>query len=133
MDDMMNRLQEILNDEESMEQIKKIAGMIGGENGGEMPDLSSILNSGNSNNGNNDNTNPENTNFDFSKLIIIQQILSEANKKDPNTEFLYALKPLLKNESQEKIDKISKVLKIIALWPVIKESGILGGDFFDFL
>ena len=136
MDDMMSRLQDILSDEESMNQIKKLANMMGNnnENDEESPDISSILGSINNNNSD-ENTNQDNDklNFDISKIMKIQEILSHANKKDQNTEFLHALKPLLKNDNQMKIDRISKILKLLAIWPLIKESGILGGDLFDFL
>ena len=63
----------------------------------------------------------------------IQQIFSKANKNDYNTDFLYALKPLLKEENKQKIDKINKIFKLLALWPLIKESGLLGGDLFDII
>ena len=127
MDDMMSKIQDVLNDEESMNQIKKLAEMFGSS--GEMPDLSSILNSGQ----NNSDNPSENIGFDPSKLLALQGIMAQANKKDQNIDFLYALKPLLKTESQVKVDRISKIFKLIAIWPLIKESGLLGGDLFDIL
>lgn len=132
MDDMMSKIQSILNDEESMNQIKKLANMLS-EGNGDVSNISSIFNS-NSNDDNCDNSNsPSNLDFDISKIIAIQQILKQANVKDKNTEFLLALRPLLKHENQVKIDKITKVFKLLTLWPLIKESGILGGDIFDIL
>ncbi len=133
MDDMMGRIQEVLNDEESMNQIKKLAEMFGGANSQSMPDLSSFLGSNQNNNNDNNENSSLGFNFDPSKLLAIQSIISRANQKDQNIEFLYALKPLLKNESQIKIDRISKVFKLIAIWPLIKESGLLGGDFLGIL
>ncbi len=129
MDDMMSRLQDVLNDEESMNQIKKLAEMLGQGNGEEMPDLSSLFGS----NSNESDKKPGDFNFDMSKLMAIQKLLQQANQKDKNTDFLYALKPLLKNESQVKIDRVTKVFKLLAIWPLIKESGLLGGDLFDIL
>ncbi len=133
MDDMMSRLQNVLNDEESMNQIKKLAEMLGQGNGEEMPDLSSLFGSNNSNSNDESDKKPGDINFDMSKIIAIQKILQQANQKDKNTNFLYALKPLLKNESQIKIDRVTKVFKLLAIWPLIKESGLLGGDLFDIL
>lgn len=131
MDDMMNKLQQVLSDEQSMEQIKKLAGMLSGEANMDNSDNSSSIGNQNCDHSNQEDDNV--FNFDFDKLMKIQQIVSQVNQKDSNTQFLYALKPLLKNESQVKVDKIVKVLKLLAMWPVIKESGILGGDLFDLL
>ncbi len=135
MDDLMSKLQDVLNDEESMGQIKKLAGMLGGdEQGGSMPDLSSVFGAFGQKEDNGSKNNSANQDgFDFSKLTAIQQIMSQANRKDTNTELLYALKPLLKSETQLKVDKLVIIFKLMAIWPLLKESGILGGDLFDFL
>lgn len=126
MDDMISKIQEILSDEESMNQIKKLSEMLASQNPDGMPDLSSMS-------GGNSSENEGATSFDFSKILVLQELLAEANKKDKNSEFLYALKPLLKSESQVKVDRIVKLLKLMAMWPLIKDSGILGGDLFDIL
>jgi len=133
MDDLMGKIQDVLNDEESMNQIKKLASMLSSENSDENPDLSSVLNGNNNNSEDANGENSQSNDFDFSKIIMLQQLLSQANKKDQNTDFLYALKPILKNENQVKIDRVIKILKLLTLWPVIKDSGILGGDFFELL
>ncbi len=130
MDDMMSKIQEILNDEESLNQIKKIAGMLS-ENSDDMPDLSSIF-GGNSENPD-QGEKKDGFNFDINKIMKIQQLMSQASQKDQNTEFLFALRPLVKDENQQKIDKIVKIFKLLALWPLLKDSGLLGGDIFDFL
>lgn len=41
---------------------------------------------------------------------------------------LLALRPLLKEENQAKIDRLIKVFKLFAVYPALKESGLLGGD-----
>jgi len=133
MDDLMGKIQDVLNDEESMNQIKKLASMLSSENSDEKPDLSSVLNGNNNNSEDENGENSQSNDFDFSKIIMLQQLLSQANKRDQNTDFLYALKPILKNENQVKIDRVIKILKLLTLWPVIKDSGILGGDFFELL
>ena len=40
-------------------------------------------------------------------------------------ELLLALKPHLKEEKQKKVDKAVKILKLIAVWNIAKESGML--------
>ncbi len=47
------------------------------------------------------------------------------NQKDKNSELLLALKPHLREDKQEKVDKTIKILKLLAIWNVIKDSGLL--------
>ena len=133
MDDLMGRIQDVLSDEESMNQIKKLASMFGGDENSSAPDLSSIFNGMNSNSGSKNTSDTGNSDFDLSKLIVLKDIMQKANKPDPSTDLLYSLRPLVKTETQEKIDKLLKIFKIIAIWPVIKDSGVLGGDLFGLL
>ena len=169
----MNKLQEVLNDKESMKQITELAEMLTGNSGENSqppaetdsgktsgtPDFSALFNAleGNSQNSsapasqatqatqeNNQNLSPtqpgqskeENSNsfgLDMNSLIKLQKIMSQANKPDKNVAFLLALKPLLKEENQGKIDRIIKIFRLMSLYPLIKESGLLGGDLFGLL
>ena len=161
MDDLMNKLQNVLNDEESMKQIKELAGMLGSELSGEsdapenpapapspssgsnqMPDLSQILSNlggmfGNSvpqqeNSAPQADTNPLG-NIDISKITQFSAIMAQAKKSDKNVDLLLALRPLLKEENQIKIDRLIKIFRLFAIYPAIKESGLLGGDLFGLL
>lgn len=139
MDDIMSKLQNVLNDEESMNQIKQLAEMFAQgdtENpapSNSQPDLSalaSMLSGGNT-------TPPPQTQsdsgFDLNKLISLQQIFQKSSVRDKNTELLLALRPLLKKENQAKIDKLIKLFQLMTMLPLLKESGILGGDFLGIL
>lgn len=163
MDDLMSKLQSVLNDEESMKQIKELAGMLGSglsdnaeqaapaqpstptspppapQENGDTPDFSQLLaslggmmgNSGaspqSSNQGNTDNG------IDIQKLMQLGTVISSANKSDKNVDLLLALRPLLKEENQVKIDRLVKIFKLFAIYPALKESGLLGGDLFGLL
>lgn len=59
--------------------------------------------------------------------------MAQSNKSDKNVELLLALKPLLKEENQAKIDRLIKIFKFFAVYPALKESGLLGGDLFGLL
>lgn len=188
MDDLMSKLQNVLNDPESMKQLQELAGMFSSEmsdndipqNTSSVPinnnnnDFSQILSNlggmlGNGNNGNssnsshtnnqsnngngpdlsqllsglggmmgnnsnqNQNNNEQNSNFDMMKLLQVQSIMAQANKSNKNVDLLMALRPLLKEENQIKIDRIVKIFKIFAVYPILKESGLLGGDLFGLL
>ncbi len=131
MDDMMGKIQEVLSDEQSMNQIKKLAEMLGA---GDMDDSTSESDDNSTPTQSPENNDSDSTsNVDMSKILMMQKILQQANKKDSTVEFLYALKPLLKDERKKKIDTLGKIFKLIAILPLIKDSGLLGGDLFDFL
>ena len=51
------------------------------------------------------------------------------SNNDKNAEFLLALKPLLREERQSKVDKAVKMLKLFTVWTVLKDSGLLNDLF----
>ena len=116
MEDMSKKIQEILNDEESMRQINELAQMFSSDDEGEGSTEAS------------DSTADSGLNFDPSKLLMLQSIMSGANG-GKNTELLLALKPLLKDERRAKVDKAVKILKLISAVELLKESGMLGDIF----
>lgn len=71
--------------------------------------------------------------LDMGKLLQLQGIISQAAKPDKNVEFLLALRPLLKDENKTKIDRLVKIFKLFAVYPALRESGLLGGDLFGLL
>ena len=145
MDDLMNKIQNVLNDEESMKQIKEFADMLTadnvgqGEQGGqsEAPQspqnmvFSQLLQSlgGVSPPAESKPAQATQTGgLDIAKLMKIQSIMQSASKPDKNIQLLLALRPLLKEENQVKIDRLIKIFKLFAVYPALKESGLLGGD-----
>ena len=71
-----------------------------------------------------DDSSKQGIDFDLSKLLMIGQVKSSVFLS-LDTELLLALRPLLKEERQEKVDKAVKILKLLAVWSVLKDSGIL--------
>ena len=109
----MEKLRSVLDDKESMREIQELAAMLGGGQerseqppppAGEMPDIT--------------------------KLMQLQGAMTQAGKGDKNIALLMALRPLLKEENQAKLDRVVKLFRLMALWPVLRESGLLGGDLF---
>ena len=107
MDDIADKINSILNDPQSVEQIKNIAGMLGvsdsipAKKSSPSPDLSSLF-----------------------------QLMPLFNNSDDETIcFLMALRPLLSEKRQKKIDDISKILRIVKLLPLIKNTGLLSSLF----
>ncbi len=116
MDDMMSKIGELLGDEESMQQLRELSEMFGKSDFGS-DDTS------NNGGGTSDQSAPA-FDFDIGKIMKISQLM-QGTSDDANTQLLLALKPHLSEERQAKIDKAIKLLKLSALWTVLKDSGIL--------
>ncbi len=112
MDDLNQKLTEILNDPESMNRVREMAESILSDNDkkSEATD-ESILGS-----------------LNGAELGNIMSIVSKLNQKndDPRTNLLVALKPHLSEQKREKVDTAIKILRLLELLPILKESGVLG-------
>jgi hypothetical protein len=141
MDDLMSKISQILSDPESMRQITELASAVGGgadsdksegkSADGGAPDISALLSSlipkpdaGN------EPAAPQKSAPDIAKLARIGTEISSSLANDRNIAFLNALKPLLKEETRPKIDRLVKIFGIMAAYPLIRDSGLLGGDLF---
>lgn len=112
MDDLNQKLAQILNDPESMNRVKEMAESIlsGNEQKneqpksapGDMPDADELI-----------------------KIMSIVQKLN-SNNDDKRTNLLTALKPHLSDPKREKVDTAIKILRLLDLLPILKESGVLG-------
>ena len=112
----MSKINEILSDKESMEQIKKLASMMGmGENISETPPPVSPA----------PQIQTGNDMPDISKILMFSQMAKNMTENDKNTSLLVALKPHLSEERQIKTDKAIKFLKVMSLISFAKNSGIL--------
>jgi hypothetical protein len=76
------------------------------------------------------NLNSSNNVPDISKIMKITNLISGSAAEDKNIALLLAMKPLLKEENQIKIDRLVKIFKIMNAYPLIRDSGLLGGDIF---
>lgn len=124
MDNMMNKLGEILSDPESVKQITELAQMF-------MSETTDNKNSSPENSENGDDKNNSESSgslfsgIDLSSIMKIQEIMGAVSGKDKNSELLLALKPHLSPEKQKKADKAIKLIKLLTIWNFIKDSGIL--------
>lgn len=64
--------------------------------------------------------------LDAEMLLKLFGMMESMNHQDDNERFLLALRPLLREENRAKIDAAVKFMKLFALLPVLKESGLLG-------
>lgn len=125
MDNLMEKIGELLSDEESMKQISELAQMFMSS----VPDESNENADSKEEAGESSEKSSESggifDNFDFSMLTKLQDIMGAVSQNDKNTDLLLALKPHLKEERQPKIDKAIKIMKLLAVWKVLKDSGML--------
>jgi len=120
MDDLSEKIADILNDPESMDKVRlmaenllgtkpeqpktqeKISGILSGEG---LPDIS-----------------------EMQKIMGLLSRL-KSSEDDSRTQLLLALKPHLSEERRQKVDSAVKILRMLELLPLIKESGLLNLDF----
>lgn len=114
MDDLMKKVQEVLSDEESLAQLNELAAMLKEEQGDSGQDARQCDQGGGGE-----------MDFDFSKLLQIGQLFGSTQTDDKNAALLLALRPHLSAERQEKIDRAVKLLKLYAVYVVLKDSGML--------
>lgn len=110
MDELSQKLAEILNDPESMNRVREMAEDILGDKPKPEPqdDISGLLSNGD--------------------LMNVMSLVSKLNTNggDSRTALLTALKPHLSEPKREKVDTAIKILRLLELLPILKESGVLG-------
>ena len=74
------------------------------------------------------NTKSDSSNlFNADLLGNIGKIGNAVSHDDERTALIKALKPLLSESRQQKADEVIKILRIIQLIPLLKNSGLLNG------
>lgn len=106
MDDLSEKLAQLLNDPESLNQMKQMA--------------ESLMGSGESKT----ETESEQDGYDINSILKVLNMLKSSGNDD-RTRLLTALKPHLSEPKRDKVDTAIKVLKILDMLPLLKESGIL--------
>lgn len=54
-------------------------------------------------------------------------LLSQVNREDDSTRLLHALRPLLSEKRRKKLDEAIKILQMMRLMPLLKDSGLFSG------
>ncbi|MGI6255102.1 MAG: hypothetical protein ACOYJZ_05670 [Acutalibacter sp.] len=138
MDDLTQQLQNILGDPQAMNQIQ---GMLRSLGGGEQtpppaapspgPDLSALAGLLGGNQGGNSGggqSSPAGVNTQALALVgKLAPLLSQANREDDATRLLRALRPLLGEARQKKVDEAIQILQMLRLLPLLKENGVFSG------
>lgn len=118
MEDLNEKLAEILNDPESMNRVRKMAeSLLGNQRQEDTPPPAPPILSNNENGGISGGD----------ELRAVMNIMSRLKneKNDSRTQLLLALKPHLSEPKQAKVDTAVKILRLLDLLPYLKESGVL--------
>ncbi len=121
MDNIADKIQNILSDEESLKQIQALFEALSGnkENSETVQEQAEEECSQESTE---EGTLPD---FDFSTILKLQGLFSGDGQEDKNTALLMALKPHLSEERKAKADKAIKILHLLNAASILKESGLL--------
>ena len=139
MDDLNQQLQKILSDPQAMGQIQSLLGSLGTSQEASSPapaqpapgpGLSSLLGAlggGTPAPAQNETAlagvNPQT----LSAMTRLMPLLSQANREDDATRLLRALRPLLGEARQKKVDEAVRILQMLRLLPLLKDSGVFSG------
>lgn len=124
MDDLASKLGELLNNPGSLEQIKNLAGLLGGAASNSQPPAPQPEQKESTPGA------PGIPGVDGEMLQTIMKIapmLSTFRQEDDSTRLLRALRPMLCEERQKKLDEAIKLLQLMRLMPLLKGSNLLGG------
>lgn len=133
MDDISAAIRSVLNDPQSMAQIQGILNSLGADSAPPAPPPAPAQNTGSA-------ANPlsallpamnasQADNPMMTMLMRAAPLLTAANQEDDATRLLAALRPLLGEARRKKLDEASRILKLLHLLPLLRESGILQNIF----
>ncbi|MGI6274801.1 MAG: hypothetical protein ACOYJ5_04490 [Acutalibacteraceae bacterium] len=138
MDDISAAIRSVLNDPQSMAQIQNImqslgandAGQSGSQNApGPAPAQNAPNGAGNALQSLLPALGGANDNPMMTMLLRAAPLLASANQEDDATRLLAALRPLLGEARRKKLDEAVRILKLLHLLPLLRESGILQNIF----
>lgn len=121
MDELTEKITQILNDPDGMDMVKSLAGsLLGGQNAPQVSEEKptggalSLPDSGG-------------LSLDPKQLGMIMKVMNSLKSNDADDDrirLLTALRPHLSPERQKKTDTAVKMLKLLKLLPLIRESGL---------
>ncbi len=112
MDDILEKLQSVMSDPESMSQIESLAAMLGQQNDDESSSQSS------------ESSDASDPGIDLGMIMQLTSLMGSTGQ-DEDAALLLALKPHLKEARQKKVDKAVKLLKLLTVWKTLRDTGLL--------
>lgn len=128
MDNIADKIQSILTDEESLRQIQALYEALSGGKESKSPSEETVQEQAEPEDCPQEDNSEEGggiPDFDFSTILKLQGLFGGDCQEDKNTALLLALKPHLSEEKRIKADKAIKIMHLINAVSVLKESGLL--------
>ncbi|MDD6825204.1 MAG: hypothetical protein PUE12_03685 [Oscillospiraceae bacterium] len=126
MENISDKLQALLSDEEGIKQLQSLYEILSGEKKKDKEDdVSENENISAEDSSCTENEESQEDDFDFSTFFRLQSLLDAGNTENKNTALIVALKPYLSYDKQMRADKAIKILNIIEAAAVLRESGLL--------
>lgn len=122
MDDLNAKINELLSDPNSLEQLKGLGEMLG------INTSTDMVHSKKKQNQSNDISSMLSPDM-MGAVTKLMPMLTSLNKEDDTTRLLNALRPFLSDERKQKLDTASKLIKMMKLLPMIKDTKILDSLF----
>ena len=138
MDNIQEKIAQLMSDPETMSQVQSLGKMLG--LGNQNSPVENTVSTGNVgiNINNNRNQVPLSTaNISngvptemMSKIMKLMPVFQQLNQEDDVTRLLQALRPFLSEDKCRKLDSAKKMLQIMRIIPLLKEGGIIDLGFF---
>ncbi|MBC8571335.1 hypothetical protein [Zongyangia hominis] len=130
MDDLIANITSMLGSEEGMKNLKEMASALGLDMDGGAQDASGGGNTATQSQPQQQGGQPPVGgigDIDMNMIMGLQKVLSSQGGDDKNAALLRALKPHLSEKRSARVDNAIKIMKMIDLLPLLRESGLLGG------
>ena len=124
MDDLADKLMELLSNKENLENIKSLSSLINAsvENSTAKSEEKVVENSTKAPA---EESSGETLPIDTIQTVMkLMPVLSSINKEDDNTRLLTALRPHLSSKRQAKLDESMKMIQVFKVLPMLKSQGI---------
>ena len=134
MDDLAEKLNQILNDPKAMQQVSALAGMLGSEGKqppspspavNSTPDLSALAGLLGGQPAPQSIAPAESSTDMMQAVMKILPLLRSLDMEDDSTRLLRSLRPLLGKERQKRLDEVTKMMRLFRLLPMLRSGGVL--------
>jgi len=114
MDDLSEKIAQLLSDEESMRKLGQMAAMFGLGNAGEKEAAPPA-------------PAQEESALQLTKFMPLIHALQSASVESQDAALLRALRPYLSPEKQRRADDAMRLLKLLSILPAVRDAGLLEG------
>lgn len=142
MDDLAGKLNELLNSPDAMARIQNLAGMLEQNQGDSAPTpassrqqpeggnlgaLASLLSGLGNSSGDSTSSSAIPEAGTLQMVTRLAPLLTAARQEDDHIRLLRALRPLLGKERQKKLDEAIRILQLLRMLPLLRQTGLLSG------